>query len=77
MEKLDITKLSYTALNTTLLECNDVSVLMDWLTKTMATGVLYRALRVHGRMSAVRRAQELAKIRLTIEAVKVARKKAA
>jgi hypothetical protein len=55
----DINAMSWPQLNDALLECEDVAKLSRWLKATVATGVRYRALRVHGRMNAVRRDQEL------------------
>ena len=63
----DVTVLCYTDLNTELLACNDVDTLQAWLADTVKTGSLYRSIRVHSRMNAVRRAQELADIKQQIE----------
>ena len=65
MSKVDVLELCYTDLNNALLECEDQAVLHRWLSATVASGVLYRALRVHGRLNAVRRAQEVATIKKT------------
>ena len=61
----DVTALSYGEMNDALLACDDQNELHKWLSDTIATGVLYRALRVHGRLNAVRRAQEIATIKQT------------
>ena len=56
--------LSWRDLNTTLLECEDVPTLRRWLSEVVAEGrSLHRALRVHGRLNAVRHAQEVAAIK--------------
>lgn len=75
--KLDITKLTYPDMNAALLACEDVGQLQRWLTETVASGLLYRALRVHGRMNCVRRAQEISDIKAKTAAVSRLRKDAA
>ena len=55
----DVTQLSWSQLNYTLLECDDVKTLQAWLDATVATGLVTRSVRVYGRLSAVRRAVEL------------------
>jgi hypothetical protein len=60
-------------MNTALLACEDVGQLQRWLTETVASGLLYRALRVHGRMNCVRRAQEIRNIKTTIAAANILR----
>ena len=54
---------SFNALNEKLIECVDVRMLVEWLEAEKSTGCLYRAMRVYGRLSAVRRAQELKALR--------------
>ena len=71
--KVDVLELCYTDLNNALLACTDQNELHQWLSDTVATGVLYRALRVHGRMNAVRRAQEVAAIKKTCMAAQKVR----
>ena len=63
LRSTDPNELSWSNLCSQLLLCNDVATLQRWLAVTVTGGVLYRALRVHGRMNAVRRAQELAEIK--------------
>jgi hypothetical protein len=70
----DVTRLSYGELNDALLECDDLALLNRWLSEVVASGVLYRALRVHGRLNAVRRAQEVAAIKKTCMAAQKVRK---
>jgi hypothetical protein len=54
-----------------LLECDDVAMLNRWLMATVESGgSLYRALRIHGRLSAVRRTQELKVIHAACKPVK-------
>ena len=59
----DPNELSWSNLCSQLLLCSDITTLQHWLAVTVTGGMLYRALRVHGRMNAVRRAQELAEIK--------------
>jgi hypothetical protein len=70
----DVTQISYEDLNTALLECDDLMQLNKWLSAVVASGVLYRALRVHGRLNAVRRAQEVQAIKKTCMAAQKVRK---
>ena len=56
------TELSWNELNVELTKCTDVKLLETWLKQTIRTGSLYRSLRIHGRLSAVRRAQEIQQI---------------
>ena len=72
-KKLDVTQESYNDLNTRLLACTDLAALQKWLSDTVASGVLYRALRVHGRLNAVRRAHEIDTIKQTCMASQKAR----
>jgi len=61
---MTVTELSWPALNDALLECEDEATLRSWLTATLRQGgPPYRALRIHGRLSAVRRVRELKEIR--------------
>ena len=69
----DITALSYSEMNDALLACNSQEQLHHWLSDTVATGVLYRSLRVHGRLNAVRRAQEVEVIKKTCMAAQKVR----
>ena len=73
MVKIDVLVLSYGDLNSALLECTDQKQLHHWLSTTVASGVLYRALRVHGRLNAVRRAQEITAIKKTCMAAQKVR----
>ena len=50
---------SFNELNESLMACSNVSELQVWLEVEKASGCLYRAVRVHGRLSAVRREAEL------------------
>jgi hypothetical protein len=54
-----MTNLSWAALNRALLECADQAVLQRWLEDEVTGRRRTRALRIYGRFSAVRRAQEL------------------
>jgi hypothetical protein len=54
---------TFNALNASLMACADIDELRAWLEAEKASGCLYRALRVHGRLSAVRREAELKDIR--------------
>jgi len=64
---MDVTALSWSGLNCALQGCKDIATLQAWLTEMMRTGRMTRALRVYGRLSAVRRAEELAAIKITVE----------
>jgi hypothetical protein len=61
-----VAALSWGDLCTELLQCDDVATLQGWLEQELrpdyAQPTLYRALRIHGRMNAVRRAQEITAI---------------
>ena len=62
----DITETSWAELNKALAETNDVMTLRHWLAATLAStrkSRKYRALRIYGRLSAVRRAEELREIK--------------
>ena len=63
----DVNAMSWPQLNDALLKCEDVAKLSRWLKATMqGGGTLYRALRIHGRLTAVRRVQELATIHVEL-----------
>jgi hypothetical protein len=64
-----ITTVAWKQLNTDLLACDDVVRLQRWLTATIKTGHLGRALRIHGRLTAVRRAREIQAIKTMVAAV--------
>jgi len=65
--------LSWSQLNTVLLECDDLALLQRWLEQAMKdSNSVNRALRVHGRLCAVRRAREVKAIRQTMLAKKEA-----
>lgn len=64
-------------LNRMLLETEDVAQLQRWLDEAVAEGVLYRALRVHGRLNGVRRQQELKAIKAACDAAQRRKEKAA
>jgi len=66
--------LTFYDLNALLLQTEDVDLLQKWLNQTVAEGILYRALRIHGRLNGVRRQQELSRIR---KACSAAQKEAA
>jgi hypothetical protein len=72
-KKLDVVQESYSDLNTKLLACKDLKQLQTWLSDTVASGVLYRALRIHGRLNTVRRAQEIDAIKKTCMAAQKVR----
>jgi hypothetical protein len=72
-KKFEPLEASYEELNTALLACADLTLLNRWLSAVVASGVLYRALRVHGRLNAVRRAQEVATIKKTCMAAQKVR----
>jgi hypothetical protein len=54
-----IHSLSWSALNRLLLTCADEQILRQWLDDTAAAGRATRAMRIYGRLSAVRRTHEL------------------
>ena len=60
---VSINDVSWTRLNVVLLKCKDTTQLQRWLAETIPTGRLNRALRIHGRLNAVRRAEELVAIK--------------
>ena len=62
---MDVTALSWSGLNRALQGCKDVATLQAWLTEMMRTGRMTRALRVYGRLSAVRRTEEIRAIKST------------
>ena len=63
----DVNAMSWPQLNDALLKCEDVAKLSRWLKATIqGGGTLYRALRIHGRLTAVRRVQELAAIHVEL-----------
>lgn len=62
----DITESSWVELNAALAVTSDTVVLRRWLEATLAStrkSRKYRALRIYGRLSAVRRAEELREIK--------------
>lgn len=60
--------LSWAQLNEVLLECDDLPTLKRWVNEMAAeSGSVYRVVRVHGRMNAVRRAQEIKVIKTMVE----------
>ena len=70
MTDIDVTALSWSQLNTALLECEDVASLQSWLAATVAAGHATRSMRVYGRMSAVRRYLELKDLRSKVKVQK-------
>jgi hypothetical protein len=67
----DVNAMSWPKLCDALLDCQDVARLSRWLRDTMAAGgPPYRAMRVHGRLSAVRRHHELKAIRAACDGQK-------
>ena len=60
--------LSWSQLNSTLLDCKDLPTLEHWLEEESSSGNLVRTLRVYGRLSVVRRAEELAALRKRLHA---------
>ena len=63
MKGMDVTTLSWPALCDLLLKTDDVELMRGWLAATVKTGSTYRAMRIHGRMNGVRRAQEIEAIK--------------
>ncbi len=59
---VDSTIFSWARLNAALLECEDERMLRNWLEAQISAGRRTRALRVYGRLSAVRRARELTEL---------------
>lgn len=59
--------MNWPALNEWLLECVDIKTLQSQLDEEVIKGSLYRVLRVYGRLSAVRRAQELKEIKFKMK----------
>lgn len=64
-----VAELSWKELCDLLLETDDIGVLHQWVTDMAYGGSLYRTMRVHGRMNAVRRAQEIKAIKTMLAAV--------
>jgi len=61
--------LGWLELNALLLECDDLDTLQRWLEQAMVgSNSVRRALRVHGRLCAVRRAVEVRAIRAAMAA---------
>ena len=54
---------SFNELNESLIECEDASELASWLEVEKTSGCFYRAMRVYGRLSAVRRESEVKEIK--------------
>lgn len=61
-----IRRMTWAELNIRLVETEDEVVLRRWLKDAVQWGRFNRAIRVHGRLSAVRRARELKEIREAI-----------
>lgn len=59
----DPAEMSWAALNTALAACEDEAVLTRWLRLSIEDGRLTRAVRVYGRLSAVRRKREVEELR--------------
>lgn len=64
--------LSWSQLNSTLLDCKELSTLERWLAEEERSGSLIRALRVYGRLSVVRREQELKALRHSVRTQRAA-----
>lgn len=61
---MDINALQWKDLNELLLNTDDEPTLRRWLQQTLEGGLpVYRALRIHGRLNAVRRAREIEDIK--------------
>ena len=70
---MSVVGLSWSRLNEALLECDDLVLLQRWLEQAMkGSDSVNRALRIHGRLSAVRRAREVKAMRATMTAKKEA-----
>jgi hypothetical protein len=62
-----VNALTWPKLCEAVLACEDVPTLNRWLKATVEGGqTLYRALRIHGRLNAVRRAQEIKAIHAAV-----------
>ena len=72
----NVNSLTWAELNVALMTA-DERTLARWLRETVATGSLYRALRVHGRLNALRKEREIAEIRTRCLAGKVVTEEAA
>lgn len=60
---VEVTQLSWADLNELLINTTDEKQLAKWLEETVRSGSEYRALRVHGRLNAVRRQREIEDIK--------------
>jgi hypothetical protein len=58
----NVNNLTWAELNVALMTA-DERTLTRWLRDTVAAGSLYRGLRVHGRLNALRKEREIAEIR--------------
>ena len=64
----NVNSLTWSQLNVALMTA-DERTLTRWLRETVATGSLYRAIRVHGRMNALRKEREIAEIRAACDKI--------
>lgn len=67
---VDVTKLTFAELNALCNDCQDEKLLERWLKAMTDAGWFNRAMRVYGRYSAVRRANELAVMKVRIQQIK-------
>ena len=67
---VEVTKMSWVALNEALRKCSDESVLQHWLDVTLRSTHAARntrCLRIYGRLTVVRRTRELKELRLKMK----------
>ena len=69
VKAMNVTALSWSQLCALLLDTDNVVTLQRWLEQETLAGKMYRALRVHGRMNAVRRDKEIRAIKQSCGAV--------
>ena len=69
-KRQDAVRTTFAELNAALLATEDVATLERWLADAVAAGVMYRALRVHGRLNGVRRREEIARIKIQCDAAR-------
>lgn len=62
MKAKGVNQLGWAELNSALMTANE-AMLARWLKVTVASGSLYRSLRVHGRLNAARKEREIAEIK--------------
>jgi len=68
VDKLNLMDLSWSQLRETLNDCQDQKELERWLTTMTAHGSFTRVMRVYGRLSTVRRQNEVAALKMGVMA---------